>query len=160
MVPHVQHALRMGVQYARMHLEDIPPEQWHEIPSGLAHNPAWIVGHVAASLEYVAQLVGVTPAHLPQWAEAFGMDSQAVAEADRYPPKDELLAALSEACDRYASLLESVSAEQLQQPSPEGMREFFPTLGDALVFMGTTHASVHFGQLSAWRTARGLPLHI
>ncbi len=157
---HVQHALKTNLQYGMGHLEDIPPEQWHEIPAGLAHNPAWLVGHIVSSLEYVAGMLGAPTPHLPSWGELFGMDSSSVADPQRYPPKDELLQAFDEAHETYASLLADASDEQLERPSPEGMRDFFPTLGDALVFMGTVHEAVHLGQLSEWRLARGLPMHV
>ena len=37
------------------------------------------------------------------------------------------------------------------------IRDFWPTLGDGLVWMIASHENIHLGQLSAWRRVQGLP---
>ena len=48
-------------------------------------------------------------------------------------------------------------AATLATPHPhEGARKYFPTIGDHVVFLMTSHEMDHLGQLAAWRRAMGL----
>ena len=54
--------------------------------------------------------------------------------------------------------VKGVTAAQLAAPSPFApMLELLPTAGDLLAHVLTTHATMHLGQLSAWRRLKGLP---
>ena len=91
----------------------------------------------------------------------FGSGSAATADAGAYPSKDELLPALDAACAAGLAALAGLSPEALTTPMPdEDMRDYFPTVGDAMVYMMLVHESIHMGQLTSWRRAMGMPLHI
>jgi uncharacterized damage-inducible protein DinB len=93
----------------------------------------------------------------PEWSKLFDHGTKPNPDA-KYPAKATLLAKLEEAHRRLAALLEKVDQATLDQPTPdEQMRKVVPTIGDALVFLATTHEAIHLGQLSAWRRAQGLP---
>jgi hypothetical protein len=50
-----------------------------------------------------------------------------------------------------------MDASRFAEPHPdEGSRKYFPTVGDMIVFMMTSHEMDHLGQIAAWRRAMGL----
>jgi hypothetical protein len=51
----------------------------------------------------------------------------------------------------------SVLAKPLDHPMLKGI---FPNVGSLVISGLTMHSAVHFGQLSVWRQAMGMPLHI
>ena len=161
MLGHVKHAVTMNAEYARMHLEDVTSEQWCEQAEGLGMHPASIVGHVAVNYAMVRMMLG-DELDLPDgWSDLFAGTAAATAEASAYPAKDELLAALADQRGRILARLEAASADDLAQPTPhEEARKFIPTVGDGLVLVLTIHEALHLGQLSAWRRAMALPLHV
>lgn len=50
-----------------------------------------------------------------------------------------------------------MDAAKLSEPHPnESMRKYFPTVGDMVIFLMTSHEMNHLGQVAAWRRAMGL----
>ena len=161
MLEHVKHVVMMNAEYARMHLQDIPPEKWCEAPESLHMHPASIIGHMVAS--YVMARTGLGgDASLPAgWPDGLATTTAAELDASQYPAKDAMLAALDEHRAGLLAMLEAATAEGLAQPLPdEKMRPFIPTVGVMLLLSLTVHESLHLGQLSAWRRAMDMPLHI
>ena len=78
-------------------------------------------------------------------------------DASQYPSKAELLAELTAQHERVAEALASADPALFAKEFPdEGMRKYFPRIGDALDYMLTAHEATHIGQLAAWRRAMGL----
>ena len=161
MLDYIKHVVGMNAEYARMHTEDIPPEQWTVAPEGFSAHPASILTHLVAGHVWSRRSVG-DPAELPaDWPEAAADTSAAELDPDQYPPEDALLAALNEHRAALLAAFEAASPEDLAQPLPdEQMRQFIPTVGAMFLLSLTVHESMHLGQLAAWRRATGLPLHI
>lgn len=159
MISSVLLAYERNLDYARRLTADIPAERLAEQPAPGMNHPAWVLGHLAATADLAASLVGMTePILAPELAPKFGHGSQPVADPAAYPGRDELIAALERNHDRLAGAVAALSAEDFARPMPiERMRGRFPTVGDALVFLMTAHEAIHLGQLSAWRRALGLP---
>ena len=147
-----------NLQYTQMLLADVTQEKMCEQPGGIPNHPAWILGHLGSSCNFIGQLLGFDPVCPPEWDKLFGMDSQPTTDPSLYPSKDELIKKLQEGHARAAQAFGEVTAEDLQKASPiESLAPMFPTVGDLTVFMLTTHEAIHLGQLSAWRRAQGLP---
>jgi hypothetical protein len=73
------------------------------------------------------------------------------------PSKQDLLQALAEGHGLVAAALASADEHRLQEPhSIQFLLGALPTKADLLSHLLTTHEAVHWGQLSAWRRARGL----
>ena len=77
--------------------------------------------------------------------------------SDANPTKDELLKVHRQLHERISQAVPKVDQATLDQPNPsEGVRAYFPTIGDQLIFMMTAHEMDHLGQMAAWRRAMGL----
>jgi hypothetical protein len=148
-----------NLQYAVMHLEDIEDARMCVQPAGLTNHPAWIVGHIASSMDLVLRALG-RQANLPEpWNTLFGWGSKATAVRAAYPSKADLLQALQRQHQAVAGALAATSAETLEKPlEDERLRQFMPTIGEMVCSPLTNHQALHLGQLSAWRLAMGMSL--
>lgn len=161
MIEYVQQSAKLNEQYAKAHLEDIPADRWCEMPAGHLRHAASIVGHVAVVYAFVSSPDPDCPDVPGQWVELFADGAVATGAPEQYPGKDELIATVGELRARTLARLTSASPADLEAPVPdERMAEIFPTVGTLLVASLTMHEAVHLGQLSAWREAVGLTLHI
>ena len=60
-------------------------------------------------------------------------------------------------CRDVTTAVNASDSATLATPHPhEGTRKHFPTIGDMVVFLMTSHEMDHLGQLAAWRRAMGL----
>ena len=156
---YVMCAVEMNGEYAKMHLADIPAEQWTVQPEGVSMHPASIVAHLVVCNDFIQAGAGGRPMLPEAWAK-FADSPDAAAEPSDYPSKDELMSAFESTRARLIEILEQATPEQLAEATDEKMREIIPTQGALLVMSLTIHDGIHLGQLSAWRKAMGLPMHI
>ena len=91
------------------------------------------------------------------WAEAFKAGTPPNPDVAANPSKEELLRELTAVHERISAALPTLDAGQLEAEHPhEGARQYFPTVGDHLMYSMTAHEMDHLGQLAAWRRALGL----
>lgn len=161
MLEYVRQTVKLNEQYANAHLADIPADQWCRQAEGLPMHPASIVGHIVICCELTRVELGGEPILPASWRELFEEGAAAAAEPSAYPPKDELLAALTDQRQRMVEILASTPEADLARPlEHEEMREVFGSLGTMLFVLLLIHEPLHLGQLSSWRRAVGMPLHI
>ena len=161
MIEHVKRAVAMNQHYAKVHLEDIPDDLWCRRAEATWQHPASILAHLVCTYEFGRVSLGGEPWLPPEWGQKFAGSAAAEAAPSAYPPETELIAALDRERSALLAMLESATPEDLAKPvADERIRDILPTAGDMLVAMLTVHESMHLGQLSAWRRAMGLPLHI
>ncbi|QDU88062.1 DinB superfamily protein [Pirellulimonas nuda] len=146
--------------YCQRLLEDVDEEQMQLQPSPGVNPPAWIVGHLAICTDFALGLLG-EPKRLPaEWSEEFGPGSEPLSQQHPYPSKAELLIALKEGHAAVVAALPRVDPESLTVPNPiesAVLRRAFPTAGDLLAHLMSTHESFHLGHLSNWRRQMGRP---
>ena len=154
----VLHTFGFNLGYARKLVADIPKDKMCVQPAGIPNHAAWVLGHLAFSLQFGGSMLGLKLAMPDGWQQKFGNGSKPTSDAAVYPDKQALLTALEQAHARLADAVAKADAAVFRQPTPhEGFRKVFPTIGDALTFMTTAHEATHLGQLSAWRRAAGFP---
>jgi hypothetical protein len=148
-----------GLTYAQKLVADVPDEQMcaQPVPGRVMNHPAWLLGHLAWASENGTAFLGQTSPWGVEWRELFGMGTTPQTERSRYPAKAELLRRLEEAHAHLAATVGKATPEVLAQPAPERLRGRFPTVGNVLLGLMTSHESLHLGQMSAWRRALGLP---
>ena len=143
--------------YARLLVGDVPDERMAEQPAGLANHPAWTLGHLCAAADLGLRLLGAPTLCSPEWMALFGRGSEPAADRGRYPAKPALLAALENAHGKLTAAALAADPAAVAGVNPvERNRAAFPTLGDLVAHLMTTHTATHLGQLSAWRRAAGL----
>jgi len=126
-------------------------------PNGAGHT-LWVLGHLA----YIEALVirGFMlgePNPLAEWEEPFD-GSDVGGDADRFPPFDEVLARCRKMREGTASLLDSLSEDDLDRNSvntPAGWEETFGTYRRCLQYV-CDHWYMHRGQRADARRAAGL----
>jgi hypothetical protein len=146
------------VNYSRMLLADIPDERMTEQPLPGVNHPAWILGHLASTADFVVAQLGGEKVLPATWATLFGPGSKPSASRGDYPSGDELVRAFEQGYQQLRQKAAAASPEQLAKPptNPRA-KEMFPTLQDLVAFLLTGHVGGHLGQLSAWRRMIGLP---
>jgi hypothetical protein len=143
--------------YAARLVADIPDERLADqpLPNITMNHAAWTLGHLAWAFDNGVGMLG-GPKKLDAWKATVGQGSIPVSDRSKYPPKEELLAALKDSQTRALEALLAAKPETLAAPAtPERMRHIFPTQGSAIVGLFSTHQGNHLGQLSAWRRAMG-----
>lgn len=157
MLRHLLFTYRFNLDRARTLVRDLSDEQMTRQPHGVVNHPAWLLGHLAASSNQVAKMLGLDSTFPAAWTEAFGIGGTPSGDTAHFPAKEELLAELAAQHERVAGALASADPALFEREHPsEGARKRFPTIGDYTVFMISTHEGSHLGQIAAWRRAMGL----
>lgn len=153
---HVQHVYKFNLGFARQLVADIPDEQMAEQPAGTVNHPAWVLGHLVVTADFMAALLGKQRDASDDWRKLFNPGSTPQADRSLYPSKDELVTALVAGHERVADAFERTKAKHLEALNPvEGFNKVFPTIGDALMYGVLAHEGFHLGQLSTWRRTLG-----
>lgn len=122
------------------------------------NHPLWVLGHLAYSeANIVNHIILGNENPLIGWKEMFGSSSEPVAEADRYLPWDEVRQKFDEVRTHTSSVLESLSDDDLDQPSkncPPGRENFMGTVGQCLLVLAL-HPAMHRGQVADARRMAG-----
>ena len=120
----------------------------------LENHPAWQVGHLANTANFLASQIGGEEYN---GNDKYGMGSVPTTNREDYPSKEELIANYAKSHEMIIDLLGKITPEALaQETKDEGFRKMAPTVGDAVLFVGISHEQMHLGQIMAWRKAMGL----
>jgi hypothetical protein len=155
MIEEVLNSYRKILNDARRMVADLSEAQMRFQPMGM-NPPSWILGHLVFSAQAMGGELKISPWLPANWVKAFRTGSRP-ADQESYPTKDELTNALKDAYEKLSKRLRELGDEGMSTPLPdEKNRQTMPTLGHAIVHILSGHASLHVGQLSAWRRAIGL----
>jgi hypothetical protein len=125
------------------------------------NHPMWIMGHLAYIEGGVRGIIlgergGANP--VAGWAHLFASGSEPSADASKYPPFDEVLAAYRELRAGTLRLLEEVGEEGLDRAPeavPPGFEDAMRTVGRTFLLLAL-HQMVHYGQIADARRVAGL----
>ena len=157
MLNHVTYLYGFNLGFAERLVKDLSTEQMAaQQPGGVINHPAWSLGHLVVSADNLAQLLGLD-SNLPEgWREIFLTGGEPSGDPSAYPSKEEILGALKWQHARNTEAVKNTDTSLLAEPHPnEERRQYFPTLGDMVVFLMTSHEMQHLGQIAAWRRAMG-----
>jgi hypothetical protein len=122
-----------------------------------AKTAGWLVGHLAVSGDFARRLCGGVPICPPEWRSLFNPGSQPSVKPGDYPGMKTLRETFFIV---YSDLCVSASAVDPRLMSDENpyalARAPFPTCGDFVGYLMTSHFGYHLGQLVGWRAASGL----
>ena len=147
--------------YGQRLVADLTAEQMilQPAPTGKApaNHPAWVLSHLNTYIPIVSALILGQDFEDPKDAP-FGMQSKPESDLEIYGSKDDLLNTFVDGHQNVTALLQSASADVLQNPVPlERWQTRMPTVAAALIYLGMCHENLHLGQLSAWRRIQGMP---
>ena len=157
MIQHLTYLYQFNLQFAETLVKDLKGEQMVEQPNGVINHPAWSLGHLAVSADHLGEFLGLDSALPDGWGEMFKTGGTPSGDVAAYPSKDRLLEVLAAQHQRNTDAVRSADLAQFAEPHPnEGTRKYFPTVGDMVMFLMTSHEMDHLGQVAAWRRAMGL----
>ncbi|MBS0210716.1 MAG: DinB family protein [Planctomycetes bacterium] len=155
-----QACLKRQMQQARQYTEALladfkTPEQWLHQVHPQANHALWFAGHMATADNYFVSCLAPDKAKkFPSYDTQFGMGSQPTAEAAKYPPIEEVLAAMRERRTTLMELLDSLKEDDLDKAPASGASDFLPTVGKVFE-VAVWHEGLHSGQISVTRRALG-----
>jgi len=157
MLQHVTFTYGFNLKKAKQFVADITAEQMCQQPHGLVNHPAWSLGHLCGTSVLILKTLGHDASLPPAWGDVFKTGGIPSGDPSVFPSKEELLATLESLHGRVSEAFANADAATLAAPTPsEAARKTFPTVGDIVVFLMTSHEMDHLGQLAAWRRAMGL----
>ena len=150
--------LEPGLYLAALLVNDVDDADLCVQPHAVVNHPVWVLGHLSTSAKRLIRILDAE-ANLPgSWEQKFARGSIPSDVANDYPSKSELLETLDRLQVRAVQVVEATAAVQFALPHPEEeLRDLFPTKGDYVVFLMTSHEMGHLGQITAWRWAMRLP---
>ncbi|MBX3412841.1 MAG: DinB family protein [Pirellulales bacterium] len=153
------HALSTTV--IKTYLDDLTDAELLKRPHPDCNHLAWQLGHLIASSHDLLEAVRPSAAAaLPAgFAEAHNKTTIAENDPAKFSSKQEYLKLWDEAEAAVLAALDKLSAEDLDQPSPEHFRSMFPTVGHVFLLIAN-HGLMHSGQFVPVRRALGKPVKI
>jgi hypothetical protein len=117
----------------------------------------WLIGHLAVTGDFARRLCGVSALCPHEWRAAFNPGTQPVRDAAAYPPMRTLCETCRAVYGDLSSRALTVEPGRLAQPNPyEPARADFPTAGDFVAYLLSSHLAYHLGQLVTWCAAAGV----
>lgn len=157
MIQHVTYLYQFNLKFAQTLVSDVTREQMVEQPNGLVNHPMWSLGHLTVAADGLGKLFGLDSALPEDWETSFATGGVPSGDIKAYPSKDDLLATLTTEHERNTEAVLKAGSAWFAEPHPhEGTRKYFPTVGDMVIFLMTSHEMDHLGQVAAWRRAMGL----
>ena len=148
----------VNAKYLQSLLQGITTDEAKDQPVPGINTPFWITGHLAIATDYARQLLGEEMKCPKAWHTAFGPGSTPGSEHEVHATLEELLASVRAGHTAITTLLPGVNEAWAAQPNPvDFLAKNYPSTGDLMAHLLTTHEGIHLGQLSAWRRIRGLP---
>lgn len=157
-------AIKGTIQMAQMisdaYLADLKDEDLGLRPAPGVNTIGWQLGHLIASEHKMVSALGVQMPELPAgFADAHDKEAAAADDAKPFASKAEYLALMKKMRDATLAALDAAAESDLDQPGPEEMRAYIPTVGAGYNMIGV-HVLMHVGQFVLLRRKLGKPIAI
>jgi hypothetical protein len=118
---------------------------------------AWQLGHMIGGVRKMLGAIGCEAPALPSgFAEAYTKETAGSDDPTKFATKAEYLALMDQMKAASLAAVEATPDGKLDEPGPEAMREYAPTVGAVLMLLGT-HWLMHAGQFVPIRRKLGKP---
>ena len=151
----IKHVVEFCDMVTRSYVEDLNDVDllMRSVPG--ANHIAWQLGHIVASEHTMLTLLGHTPPELPAgFAEAYSSETAASDDPAKFSKKADYLALMDKLKAAVLAAIDATPEADLDQPAPEAMRSYAPTIGAALTLLGS-HRLMHAGQFVPVRRKLG-----
>jgi len=160
---HVKDAIRSTMNLSDMvfrgYLGDLEDADLMRRPGKGCNHLAWQIGHLVVA--EIMMLGGMFPefkTELPEgFEEAHHKDKVDCDDASKFNTLAEYLELMTKVRANTLAALEAMDESKLDDPAPEQMRAFCPTVGDMMILIGT-HPMMHAGQVVPVRRECGKPV--
>jgi hypothetical protein len=152
--------LENSVQWLKMTLGDFSDADLMVRPVPKANHPLWQIGHLIGG--EVKMMSMVKPGAMPElpagFAEKFSKNTVGIDDPAQFvASKQQLLELFDKVRAATIALVKTLKAEDLDQPAPEPMRSYCPTVADVLSLQ-SHHIMMHLGQIQVARRKLGKPI--
>jgi hypothetical protein len=122
-----------------------------------SNHAAWQLGHILSGTSRMLAALGQPALALPEgFAAAHTPATAASDDPARFAKKAEYLALVDKAKAAILAAIDSIPDARLDDPGPEAMRQYVPTVGAMLAMLGG-HWLMHAGQFVPIRRKLGRP---
>ena len=140
------------------YLGDLTDEELFVRPVEGANHIAWQLGHLIASENHMINQV--RPDSMPPlpdgFAEKHSKETSAVDDPAKFQSKEEYLTLMQEQRAGTIAVLDSMSEDDLNSPSPEALQRLGSNLAGIFIMQGV-HWTMHAGQWAVIRRKLGRP---
>jgi len=143
----IKASIDMATFCVNSYLQDLSDDDLMIRPTDGANHIKWQLGHlIAAEHNLINQVCpGSMPALPEGFAEKYTKETSKLDDASAFHSKEEYLKLMAEQRSGTLAALERVSDKELENPAPEAIREYSPTVG-ATFGLQATHWMMHTGQ--------------
>ena len=135
----IENNIRMGQMITDAYLADLNDEELMQRPHKDANHIKWQLGHLISAEHQM--MAGCAPGKMPSLPEGFveryTKETSKSDTPDDFDSKAQLLAVAAEQRAATLAILQELSAEDLNQPAPERMRSYAPTVGAVCNMQGS-----------------------
>lgn len=152
----IANTIQTADMVCQAYLNDLTAEDLMKRPHAQCNHLNWQVGHlITADQQMINGSVPGTLPPLPEgFAEKYAKEKAASDNPADFASREELMQLMQSQHATILEKLKGMSAEELDQPGPESMRSYAPTVGAAFNMIGT-HWLMHCGQWVAIRRECG-----
>ncbi len=154
----LRQVVEFGWMIARSYVDDFTDAELLTRPVPQANHAAWQLGHAIAGTREMLTMLGHQPPELPAgFADAYTKETAASNDPGKFTTKAEYLALADRMKAATLAAIDATPDGALEQPGPEAMREYAPTVASALIVLGL-HPMMHAGQFVPIRRKLGKPV--
>ncbi len=160
----VKDLLRHNIEFThfitKKYVEDITDDEMlvRAVPG--SNHLAWQLGHLIASERWLLEGIGADAPDLPQgFDDKHGKNNTESDDPGDFLTKAEYIALMEQMHEAAEAAIDKTDEAGLDEPSPEKLRSYFPTVGSVL-YMAGGHEMMHTGQIAAIRRKLGKPIVI
>ena len=153
--------LRQNVEFGHMvtraYVDDLTDAELlvRSVPG--ANHIAWQLGHIVTGTQHMLGMLGHQGPALPEgFAAAYNAETAKSDDAAKFAAKAEYVALLEQLKTAVLAAIDATPESALEQPAPEAMREYAPTVAAALGVVAL-HGLMHAGQFIPIRRKLGKP---
>lgn len=139
----------------RMYIEDLQDSDLlvRSVPG--TNHIAWQLGHMIVGNQWMIQALGCDAPKLdPQFVASYTKETAASDDPARFAKKSEYLSLIEQMKAASLAAIDATPESKLDDPAPESLRSYAPTVGSVLMLTGT-HWLMHAGQFVPIRRKLG-----
>jgi len=154
-------AIAQAVEFSHMvvgmYVQDLDEEHFFVRSVPGTNHIAWQLGHLISSTAQMLQMMGYPAPELPEgFAAAHTKETAGSDDTSQFASKEQYFALTQQVQKASLTAIQATPDEALDDPAPESMREYCPTVASVLMLLGT-HWLMHAGQFVPIRRKLGKP---